>query len=124
MSKPRSAPMLAITATAVIIVLYTIVSLLLLPDTRAANVAADSLIASYPLEGIAVDPDANRVWMTSVSGGVVSVVQDGEPVCLLPFSSLENNDDSFQFEVFVAGSKASARSTRDRLIPKRVQIGR
>ena len=38
-------------------------------------------IAIYPQEGIALEPESDRVWVTSVSSGLVSVVQDGEPVC-------------------------------------------
>jgi DNA-binding beta-propeller fold protein YncE len=38
-------------------------------------------IASYPQEGIALEPEQDRVWVTSVSSGLVSVIQDGEPVC-------------------------------------------
>jgi len=40
----------------------------------------------YPLEGIALDPTTNRVWVTSVRSGQATVVQDGEPLCLTPFS--------------------------------------
>lgn len=40
----------------------------------------------YPLEGIALDPPTNRVWVTSVRSGEVSVIQDGEPLCIRPFS--------------------------------------
>jgi len=57
--------------------------LLLIPNgwpTLGTPVPLD--IASYPQEGIAIDQDADRVWVTSVSSGLVSVVQDGEPVCL------------------------------------------
>lgn len=39
-------------------------------------------IASYPQEGIALDPDRDRIWVTSVASGLVSVVQDGDPVCV------------------------------------------
>lgn len=38
-------------------------------------------IASYPQEGIALEPERDRVWVTSVSSGLVSIIQDGEPVC-------------------------------------------
>ncbi|MCX8067164.1 MAG: YncE family protein, partial [Anaerolineae bacterium] len=41
----------------------------------------------YPLEGIALDPVANQVWVTSVRSGQVTVVQDGEPTCIKPFSA-------------------------------------
>lgn len=44
-------------------------------------------LPSYPLEGIALDPTTNRVWVTSVRSGQVAVVQDGEPLCLTPFSA-------------------------------------
>jgi len=44
-------------------------------------------IAVYPQEGIALDSDGDRVWMTSVGSGLVSVIQDGEPVCPTPFST-------------------------------------
>jgi len=44
-------------------------------------------VASYPREGIALDPARGRVWVTSVDSGLVSVVQDGEPVCDIPFSA-------------------------------------
>jgi len=44
-------------------------------------------IASYPQEGIALDPDTNQVWVTSVASGLVSVVQDGDPVCVTSSSS-------------------------------------
>jgi len=40
----------------------------------------------YPLEGLALDPTTNRVWVTSVRSGQATVVQDGEPLCLTPFS--------------------------------------
>jgi YVTN family beta-propeller protein len=56
--------------------------LLLIPNgwpTLGTPVALD--IASYPQEGIVVDPNQDRVWVTSVSSGLVSVIQDGEPVC-------------------------------------------
>jgi DNA-binding beta-propeller fold protein YncE len=59
-------------------------------------------IARYPLEGIALDPDADRVWVTSVHDGSVSVVQDGEPVCLLPFSAAESRESEFRFRVVTA----------------------
>jgi DNA-binding beta-propeller fold protein YncE len=42
-------------------------------------------IARYPVEGIAFNPETDRVWVTSVESGVVSVIQDGLPVCSYPF---------------------------------------
>jgi DNA-binding beta-propeller fold protein YncE len=42
-------------------------------------------IPGYPQEGIAFDPVASRVWVTSVNGGVVTVIQDGETLCSRPF---------------------------------------
>jgi hypothetical protein len=62
--------------------------LLLIPNgwpTLGTPVPLD--IASYPQEGIALDPVQDRVWVTSVDSGLVSVVQDGEPVCSIPLSS-------------------------------------
>ncbi len=44
-------------------------------------------LPSYPLEGVALDPTTNRVWVTSVRSGQVTVVQDGEPLCTTPFSA-------------------------------------
>ncbi|MBC7227954.1 MAG: PKD domain-containing protein [Thermoflexales bacterium] len=44
-------------------------------------------LPSFPLEGIALDPVANQVWVTSVRSGQVTVVQDGEPLCTTPFSA-------------------------------------
>jgi uncharacterized repeat protein (TIGR01451 family) len=44
-------------------------------------------VARYPLEGIALDLDRNRVWVTSVQSGLVNVVQDGEPLCPIPFAA-------------------------------------
>ena len=44
-------------------------------------------VAGYPQEGIALDSDGDRVWVTSVDSGLVSVIQDGEPVCSIPFSA-------------------------------------
>ncbi len=41
----------------------------------------------FPLDGIALDPAANQVWVTSVGSGKVTIVQDGEPLCLTPFSA-------------------------------------
>ncbi|MFN3762452.1 MAG: PKD domain-containing protein, partial [Anaerolineae bacterium] len=35
----------------------------------------------FPLDGIALDPTTDRVWVTSVGSGQVTVVQDGEPLC-------------------------------------------
>jgi DNA-binding beta-propeller fold protein YncE len=55
-------------------------------------------IASYPLEGLALDPTTDRAWVTSVGSGLVSVVQDGLPVCLTPFDV--GGGDVFQIEVF------------------------
>ena len=46
-------------------------------------------VASYPLEGIAFDPTTDRFWVTSVGSGLVSVIQDGLPVCSIPFSYSE-----------------------------------
>jgi DNA-binding beta-propeller fold protein YncE len=56
--------------------------LLLIPNgwpTLGTPVPLD--IASYPQEGIALEPERDRVWVTSVGSGLVSVIQDGEPVC-------------------------------------------
>ncbi len=56
--------------------------LLLIPNgwpTWGTPVSLD--LASYPLDGIAFDPVRERAWVTSVSSGLVSLVQDGEPVC-------------------------------------------
>mgnify|MGYP000195899927 CR=1 FL=1 len=47
-------------------------------------------LASYPLDGIAFDSLRERAWVTSVSSGVVSIVQDGEPVCALDPSLLRD----------------------------------
>jgi uncharacterized repeat protein (TIGR01451 family) len=61
--------------------------LLLIPNgwpTLGAPVPLD--IAKYPQEGIALDPVLDRVWVTSVDSGLVSVVQDNEPVCSTPFA--------------------------------------
>ncbi|MCS7177939.1 MAG: PKD domain-containing protein [Anaerolineae bacterium] len=44
-------------------------------------------LPAYPLEGIALDPVANQVWVTSVRSRQVTVVQDGEPLCTTPFSA-------------------------------------
>jgi uncharacterized repeat protein (TIGR01451 family) len=56
--------------------------LLLIPNGWPTLGAPASLgLPSYPQEGIALDPATNRVWVTSVSSGLVSIVQDGEPVC-------------------------------------------
>ncbi len=44
-------------------------------------------LPSFPLDGIALDPVAGQVWVTSVRSGQVTVVQDGEPLCLTPFSA-------------------------------------
>ncbi len=44
-------------------------------------------LPAYPLDGIALDPTTDRVWVTSVRSGQVTVVQDGEPLCLTPFSA-------------------------------------
>lgn len=44
-------------------------------------------IPAYPLDGIVLDPTTNRVWVTSVRSGQVTVVQDGEPLCRTPFSA-------------------------------------
>jgi uncharacterized repeat protein (TIGR01451 family) len=61
--------------------------LLLIPNgwpTLGAPVPLD--VAKYPQEGIALDPVLDRIWVTSVDSGLVSVVQDGEPVCSTPFA--------------------------------------
>ena len=60
--------------------------LLLVPNgwpTLGTPVPLD--LASYPLEGMAFDPLTERVWVTSVESGLVSVIQDGLPVCSTPF---------------------------------------
>lgn len=44
-------------------------------------------VPAYPLDGIALDPVLNQVWVTSVRSGQVTVVQDGEPTCITPFSA-------------------------------------
>ena len=44
-------------------------------------------VARYPQDGIALDADRDRIWLTSVESGLVSVVQDGEPVCSIPLST-------------------------------------
>ncbi len=44
-------------------------------------------VAPYPLDGIALDPTTQRFWVTSVHSALVSVIQDGEPVCLTPFAA-------------------------------------
>jgi len=57
--------------------------LLLIPNTwptLGEPVALD--IASYPQDGIVLDPRTERVWVTSVGSGLVNVIQDGEPVCV------------------------------------------
>ncbi len=38
-------------------------------------------LPSFPLDGIALDPTTNRVWVTSLRSGQVTVAQDGEPLC-------------------------------------------
>jgi len=61
--------------------------LLLVPNgwpTLGTPVPLD--LADYPLEGIALDPVTDRVWVTSVRDGIVSVVQDGLPVCTTPLA--------------------------------------
>jgi uncharacterized repeat protein (TIGR01451 family) len=56
-------------------------------------------VASYPLEGIALDPNADRAWVTSVGSGLVSVVQDGERICPSPLAANEENGSGFEIEV-------------------------
>ena len=77
--------------------------LLLIPNgwpTLGTPVPLD--IASYPLDGIALDPSTNRAWVTSVDSGLVSVVQDGLPVCTTPFAldAEVGGKNTFQIEVF------------------------
>jgi len=59
-------------------------------------------IARYPKEGLALDPDTNRFWVTSVTSGLVSVVQDGEPACSTTFSHGGDARYEFHVEMFAA----------------------
>jgi DNA-binding beta-propeller fold protein YncE len=52
-------------------------------------------LAPYPLEGIALDPDTDRVWVTSVGSGLVSVVRDGEAVCPFQLTAYEATEAEF-----------------------------
>jgi uncharacterized repeat protein (TIGR01451 family) len=72
--------------------------LLLIPNgwpTLGTPVPMD--VPSYPIEGIALDLDRQRVWVTSVDSGLVSVVEDGEPVCDIPFSTTGGLDFHIEF---------------------------
>jgi PKD repeat protein len=75
--------------------------LLLIPNgwpTLGTPVPLD--VASYPQEGIALDQDENRIWVTSVGSGRATVVQDGMPVCSIPFLADWGAEDLFEAEVF------------------------
>ena len=79
--------------------------LLLIPNgwpTLGTPVPLD--IARYPKEGLALDPDTNRFWVTSVTSGLVSVVQDGEPACSTMFSHGGDARYEFHVEMFAAPS--------------------
>ena len=54
---------------------------------------------SYPLEGLAVQMDRDRIWVTSVYSGLVTVVQDGEPACLSAFSTPTIDVDPLDVEM-------------------------
>jgi uncharacterized repeat protein (TIGR01451 family) len=56
-------------------------------------------IASYPLEGIMFDPIVDRVWVTSVQSGLVSVVQDHEQICSFPFLARAQQQTSYYIEM-------------------------
>jgi DNA-binding beta-propeller fold protein YncE len=51
---------------------------------------------SYPLEGIAIQAGRNRIWVTSVSSGLVTVALDGEPAC--PSGFLAQTFDAGPFD--------------------------
>jgi uncharacterized repeat protein (TIGR01451 family) len=54
-------------------------------------------VGENPSEGIAVDRDTDRVYVTSgTTPGTVTVLGDGTESCLIPFAV----DDGFEFEVF------------------------
>ncbi len=49
-----------------------------------------------PSEGIIIDRDTDRVYVTSgTTAGTVTVLGDGTDSCLVPFAA----DDGFEFEV-------------------------
>jgi uncharacterized repeat protein (TIGR01451 family) len=55
-------------------------------------------VGANPSEGIAVDRDSDRVYVTSgATPGTVAVLGDGTDACLVPFGV---DDDGFGFEVF------------------------
>jgi len=74
--------------------------LLLIPNgwpTLGTPVPLDMHV--YPKEGLVLDPDTNRFWVTSVTSGLVSVVQDGTPACTTPFSLDSGTEDEFEIKV-------------------------
>jgi hypothetical protein len=54
---------------------------------------------SYPLEGLVVETGRDRIWVTSVSSGLVTVAQDGEPACPSGFSAQIFDAGPFDGEV-------------------------
>lgn len=59
-------------------------------------------IPSYPMDGIALDPVTDRIWVTNVSSGAVSVIQDGTPVCTRPFALEETErEDGYHIRKFI-----------------------
>jgi PKD repeat protein len=74
--------------------------LLLMPNgwpTLGTPVPLD--ILSFPLIGIALDPDTDRIWVTNQSSAAVSVVQDGEPICSTPFSLSGGEEERYNFQI-------------------------
>jgi uncharacterized repeat protein (TIGR01451 family) len=59
-------------------------------------------LANYPKWGIAIDPVTDRVWVPSVTSALASVVQDGAPVCSVPFSlSAKERERQSEFHITV-----------------------
>ncbi len=74
--------------------------LLLIPNgwpTLGTPVPLD--VPAYPKEGLALDPASDRLWVTSVTSGLVNVVQDGNPACAIPFSLNSGTKNEFEIRV-------------------------
>jgi uncharacterized repeat protein (TIGR01451 family) len=56
-----------------------------IPVTTTMPTPVPMYMRNYPMDGIVLDPVDDRVWVTNVASGLVSVVQDGPVVCSTPF---------------------------------------
>jgi uncharacterized repeat protein (TIGR01451 family) len=62
---------------------------LLIPNASSLSATPSTPVPmymrNYPQDGMLLDESTDRVWVTSVASGLVSVVQDGLPVCSTPW---------------------------------------